>query len=92
MSPREMELLQVLADKVPDRFGFGKDANDEFFRDSAFGGISFYLGLPQGWIMTVLESLDFAYIEKEEGRTWQESILNAIVHRLTEDPRPVVKA
>lgn len=85
MSPREMELLQVLAEKMPDRFSFGKDEYGEFFADRDIeGGMSFYLNLPQLWIITILESLDIAAIWKEEGRTWQESILNAIVHRLTE--------
>lgn len=84
MSPREKELLGVLAEKMPARF--------RLFDDEDFGAVFHDCVLhlsydnPQLWIMTTLESLDIAAIWKEEGRTWQESILNAIVHKLTEMP------
>lgn len=84
MSDREIELLEVLAEKLPVRFGFGRDLDGEFFHDAENGGVSFYFSSPEFWIMGVLESLDIGAIWKEEGRTWRESILNAIVHRLTE--------
>lgn len=86
MTPREMDLLELLAEKLPVRFGFGRDLDGEFFHDAELGGVSFYFSLPELWIMRILESLDIAAIWKEEGRTWRESILNAIVHKLTEMP------
>ena len=34
------------------------------------------------WLFEMLNELDLAEIWKQEGRTWEESILNAIVHRM----------
>lgn len=79
MSDTLLAMLRRLAEVKPDRFLVNKKC---FFFD---GELSVCIdpetayGL-DSWFFQMMNELEFAAIWKQAGRTWEESVLNAIVH------------
>lgn len=84
MTDTEKMFLLMLAEIKPERFQLflDEDHDGELWQ---FDDSELHVSLKddchvQWWMSQVLESLPIAYITKLDGYTWDESILNAIVH------------
>lgn len=78
-------LLARLAEVCPTRFSCNQDEeyNGELWQfddDKRFFTLTEHAGNEHAWLFAMMNELEFAAIWKQEGRTWEESCLNAIVH------------
>lgn len=76
-------LLKRLSKAAPERFWFDIGPWDSYAFTDRCNGRWAPAGLEdiRLWLFVMMAELEFAYIEKQDGRTWEESILNAIVHK-----------
>lgn len=76
MSDTTLALLKRLAEIKPDRFSMDGDQ----FADKFGGFMTASAFVLNAWLFKMMNELGFAAIWKQEDRTWEESVLNAIVH------------
>lgn len=74
------ELLEALVEACPERFGKFEEGELVVYDDLCDDWIFQEDKVDATWLMDELNELPIAAIYKLEGKSWEESILNAIMH------------